>query len=58
MSWDLKGCEDMEIALKKISLSSISASWECDQLDLFITLFAVCGLSSPYPHELHGWSFV
>ena len=58
VSWDLKGCEDIEIALKKISLSSISASWECDQLDPFITLFAVCGLSSPYPRELHEWSYV
>ena len=30
VSWDLKGCEDIEIALKKLSLSSISATWECD----------------------------
>ena len=58
VSWDLKGCEDIEIALKKLSLSSILASWECDQLDPFIALFAVCGQSSPYPCELHGWSFV
>ena len=65
VSWDLKGCEDIEIALKKLFLSSILASWECDQLDPFTALFAVCGQSSPYPCELslypcelHGWSFV
>ena len=58
MSWNLKGCEDIEIALKKLSISLISASLECDQLDPFIALFLVCGLSSPYPCELHGWSFV
>ena len=58
MSWNLKGCEDIEIALKKLSISLISASLECDQLDPFIALFVVCGLSSPYPCELHGWSFV
>ena len=58
MSWNLKGCEDIEIALKKLSISLISASLEYDQLDPFIALFVVCGPSSPYPCELHGWSFV
>ena len=58
MSWDLKGCEDIETTLKKLSLSSISASWDLDQLDPFTALFAVCGQSSPYPRELHGWSLV
>ena len=43
VSWDIKGCEDVEIALKKLSLSLILALWECDQLDPFIALFAVCG---------------
>ena len=57
VSWDLKVCEGIEIALKKLSLSLISVSWKCDQSDLFTALFAVCGLSSPYPRELHGWSF-
>ena len=57
VSWDLKGCEDIEIAFKKLSLSSILASWECDQLDPFTALFAVCGQLSPYPRELPGWSF-
>ena len=38
MSWDLKGCEDIEIALKKLSISPILASWECDQLDPIIAL--------------------
>ena len=58
VSWDLKGCEDIEIAFKKLSLSSILASWECDQLDPFTALFAICGQLSPYPRELPRWSFV
>ena len=58
MSWDLKGCEDIEIALKKLSISPISASWECDQLDPIIALFIVYGQSSPYACELHDWTFV
>ena len=32
VSWDLKGCEDTEFALWKLSLSSISTSWECDHM--------------------------
>ena len=32
VSWDLKGCEDIEFALWKLSLSSISTSWECDHM--------------------------
>nr|POF16034.1 hypothetical protein CFP56_45023 [Quercus suber] len=54
VSWDLKGCEDIEIALKKLSLSSILASWEYNQLDPFVALFAVCGQSS----LLHYLQFV
>ena len=41
------GCEDIEVAVKKLSLASTSASLDRDQLDPFAALLAVCGQSSP-----------
>lgn len=42
-----EGCEDIEVAIKKLSLASISASVDRDQSDPFAALLAVCGQSSP-----------
>nr|XP_023914234.1 serine/threonine-protein kinase haspin homolog [Quercus suber]POF08444.1 serine/threonine-protein kinase haspin like [Quercus suber] len=42
-----EGCEDIEVAIKKLSLASTSASLDHDQSDPFAALLAVCGQSSP-----------
>ena len=42
-----EGCEDIEVAIKKLSLASTSASVDRDQSDPFAALLAVCGQSSP-----------
>ncbi|KAF3956877.1 hypothetical protein ACB098_03G007000 [Castanea mollissima] len=42
-----EGCEDIEVAIKKLSLASTSASLDRDQSDPFAALLAVCGQSSP-----------
>ncbi|XP_059438923.1 serine/threonine-protein kinase haspin homolog [Corylus avellana] len=40
-------CEHLEVAVKKLSLTSTTASLNHDQLDPFAALLAVCGQSSP-----------
>lgn len=40
-------CEDIEIAIKKLSLTSTSAALDHAQLDPFAALLAVCGQPSP-----------
>ncbi|XP_062151359.1 uncharacterized protein LOC133879425 [Alnus glutinosa] len=40
-------CEHLEVAVKKLSLASTTASLDHDQLDPFATLSSVCGQSSP-----------
>ncbi|KAG2695927.1 hypothetical protein I3843_07G034600 [Carya illinoinensis] len=40
-------CEDLEVAVKKLSLASTSVSFDSDQLDPFAALLAVCGQPSP-----------
>lgn len=40
-------CEHLEVAVKKLSLTSTTASLDHDQLDPFAALLAVCGQSSP-----------
>lgn len=40
-------CEDLEVAVKKLSMTSTTASLDHDQLDPFAALLAVCGQSSP-----------
>ncbi|KAF5454243.1 hypothetical protein F2P56_023922 [Juglans regia] len=40
-------CEDLEVAVRKLSLASTSVSFDGDQLDPFAALLAVCGQPSP-----------
>ncbi|KAG6646830.1 serine/threonine-protein kinase haspin homolog isoform X3 [Carya illinoinensis] len=40
-------CEDLEVAVKKLSLASTSVCFDSDQLDPFAALLAVCGQPSP-----------
>ncbi|WP_348243374.1 hypothetical protein, partial [Salmonella enterica] len=42
-----ESCEDLEAAIKKLSLASTSASSVADHVDPFTTLLAVCGQSAP-----------
>lgn len=42
-----ESCEDIEFAVKKLSLASTSTSSETDHLDPFAALLAVCGQSTP-----------
>lgn len=42
-----ESCEDIEVAVKKLSLASTSASLVVDHVNPFSTLLAVCGQSAP-----------
>ncbi|KAK9192461.1 hypothetical protein WN944_003153 [Citrus x changshan-huyou] len=42
-----ESCEDIEVAVKKLSLASTSASSVVDHVNPFSTLLAVCGQSAP-----------
>lgn len=42
-----ESCEDIGLAVKKLSLASTSTSLETDHLDPFAALLAVCGQSTP-----------
>ncbi|KAM7470110.1 hypothetical protein LguiA_008293 [Lonicera macranthoides] len=41
------GCEDIEVAVRKLSLASRPSSLDDHQWDSFLTLLTVCGLSAP-----------
>ncbi|KAH7571259.1 hypothetical protein JRO89_XS04G0010400 [Xanthoceras sorbifolium] len=42
-----ESCEDIEAAVKKLSLAPTSASFDLDHVNPFATLLAVCGQSAP-----------